>query len=81
MRLFYVDRNPKYGGVMRLSKYLERQGMDYSEFALTIGVDKTTIFRILQGSSHPKLSTARKIVAACGGSVTYNDLYAAVRDE
>lgn len=59
---------------MYLSTYLKKNNMTYGEFAEFSNLGRITIYKILQGTDM-YLSTAKRIVEATKGDVTYKDLY------
>lgn len=60
---------------MKLSDYLKKEKMSASEFAELVGVDKSTISRILRGKRYPRRATVEAIRKATDNRVTVADLY------
>lgn len=60
-----------------LEEYLAAAGESPSAFASRLGVDAGAIIRILGGGAPATPVLARRIVEACAGAVTFDDLYAA----
>lgn len=71
-------RNPHFGGDkksdMTLSEYFEETGRKKSEFADAIGVERTWLYRIMNGRDCSS-DVAKKIMEETGGKVTPNDLF------
>lgn len=59
---------------MKLSAYIEANGLTPTSFAKKVGVPASTIFRILNGDRKCGLSVAEKISEATNGMVTLADL-------
>jgi len=66
---------------MKLSTYLEQEGLSAAAFAARLGVPASTVTRIMRGERTPRLETARKIEAATGGAVTGSDFLGTVAPE
>ncbi|MBB5519705.1 hypothetical protein [Amphiplicatus metriothermophilus] len=60
-----------------LEDYLAAAGESPSAFAARLGVEAGAIVRILGGGAPSSPVLARRIVEACAGAVTFDDLYAA----
>lgn len=58
---------------MKLSAYLEREGLTGAEFARRSGLSEGTISLLCRGEIWLSRETARKIVEATSGDVTPND--------
>lgn len=58
---------------MTLDAYLKARGESESEFAERAGIGRATVFRIKKHGARSS-PVIRKIVAACEGKVTANDL-------
>jgi predicted transcriptional regulator len=58
---------------MKLDRWLKRNKVTPEDFAKTIGVHETTVYRFLQGISFPKSGNLRRIAEATAGSVQAND--------
>lgn len=67
-------RNPSLRGIMTLAEYLEETGRKKTEFADAIGVERTWLYRIMNGRGCSS-DVALKIMEETGGKVTPNDLY------
>ena len=63
---------------MKLFDYLFEKEIHPLDFAKTVGLQATTIHRIVAGMS-PHLVNARKIVEATDGLVSYDDLIPEVK--
>lgn len=62
---------------MKLEDWSRLQGLTVTRLAELVGVDKSTISRILTGkTTQPKRATAKAIVKLTDGAVTMGDLYA-----
>lgn len=59
---------------MKIKEYLKSIGKTQQQFAKEIGVSNVTITRAVKGYCFGS-KTAKKIVDASGGLVTYNDIY------
>lgn len=60
---------------MNISDYIAFKKTNVEAFAESIGVHHTTIYRIINGSRNAGPALRKKILAACEGLVTVNDLY------
>lgn len=60
---------------MTLDQYLKSNGLTQSAFAALIGVDQTTIHRMLASGQIPSKPTMIKIVEKTNGAVTPNDFF------
>ena len=61
---------------MKLSDYLEANGLSYAEFARTIGVKgKDTVRRYANGDRMPQGDLMTRIAEATNGKVTANDFF------
>jgi DNA-binding phage protein len=58
---------------MRLDAYLVKNDIPVGEFAKTIGVHRTSIYRFMSGIAFPRPATIIRISEATGGRVTAND--------
>lgn len=58
---------------MTLSEYLSREGIKAAHFAKTLGVEPSTIHRLLNGSRKPGWDLADRITKETAGSVTIAD--------
>ena len=58
---------------MKLTEYLEREDISPQDFAATIGVDYTTVWRYLNGKAWPSRLKRRAIKKATDGAVQAND--------
>jgi DNA-binding transcriptional regulator YiaG len=58
---------------MKLTKYLEREGLSPEQFAARLGVHRTTITRYLNGTRRPNRRQERLLMQVTGGSVTPMD--------
>ena len=63
---------------MRLDVYLERNNITVEQFADSIGVHRTSIYRFMRGIAFPRPATIQKITAATEGRVTANDFIAII---
>ena len=59
---------------MTLKEWLDRQGLNCTEFAERTGLDQSTIWRIAEGRVLPRRSTMHTIQVATHGQVTAADL-------
>jgi transcriptional regulator with XRE-family HTH domain len=59
---------------MNLETYLERNNLNYKQFADGSGVSAVTIWRILKKKFTPRPGTARKIEKHSKGKVTIREL-------
>lgn len=59
---------------MTLAEFLETSKIKPAQFAQTLGVEPSTISRIVNGDRGPSLEMALRIEAATGGKVTPRDL-------
>jgi|ERR1700676_4263684 len=59
---------------MKLKDYLIYSGQTADMFANIVGVDRNTVYNIMQGRFEPRLSTAIMIVEKSEGNVTFQDL-------
>ena len=60
---------------MRLSDYLRATEISDAEFALKIGVNRSTVSRLRRTNQKPTEETLAAIVRATGGTVTANDFW------
>jgi plasmid maintenance system antidote protein VapI len=61
---------------MKIKSYIEaRDGETITSFARTVGIDVSTMHRIVNEKHIPSAATMRKIVAATGGMVQPNDFF------
>lgn len=60
---------------MKLSAYLEAQGLTDEAFASMVGVNRTTISRLRRTGQRPAFDTLNAIAAATGGKVTADDFW------
>lgn len=61
---------------MKLTAYLEREGLTFTEFARRAGTKyPRTIERVAKGQKVPGEKLMRAILKASGGEVTPNDFY------
>lgn len=58
---------------MTLSEYLDAAGLKPAQFAQELGVEPSTITRMLSGARGPSLEMALRIEAATTGQVTPKD--------
>jgi predicted transcriptional regulator len=58
---------------MRLERYLKRNKITPEDFAVTIDVHPTTVYRFINGLSFPKSGNLKAIYDATGGKVSAND--------
>jgi len=58
---------------MTLAAYLAKRGLKPCRFAIAIGINPSTITRILRNGRVPKLPTVEKIRLATHGQVTARD--------
>lgn len=58
---------------MRLSEYLERAGISYTEFARRLGVSRHTVSRYASGERVPRPEIQQAIFRLTGGLVTPSD--------
>lgn len=65
---------------MKLSDYLQQQGLDDAAFAAQIGCDRTTIFRIREGKTKPSDALKERIAIETGGLVQPNDYFDGLPD-
>lgn len=61
---------------MQLEAYLRESGITKADFARTIDVDWSTLFRYMRGIRRPHPDILYRIVKATGGAVQANDFYA-----
>lgn len=66
---------------MKLDDYLRLKGLTGPKFAMQIGVDPATVYRIRSGKVLPRRQTIKAIWNATGGQVTVQDLMAAIDEE
>ena len=59
---------------MTLDSYLKKAGVKPPEFAKTLGVRLTTVYRYLSGRV-PETSVMKRIIEVTSGEVTPNDFY------
>lgn len=59
---------------MKLADYLERESMSCGELARRLGMPTSTIWRIREGQSEPRASTALAIIRATKRRVKLEDL-------
>lgn len=60
---------------MKLSTYLETNGLSDADFAALIGVDRSSVTRMRAGNQTPSLRTMQTIAEKTGGAVTANDFF------
>ena len=60
---------------MKLSDYLEAEGISQGEFATKAGVSHTAVSRALSGDRLPGRNVMERIFRATGGRVTPNDFF------
>ena len=60
---------------MRLSDYLSEQGHGDAEFAVAIGVDRSSVNRMRNGKLVPSPAVMQRIIELTGGRVTANDFF------
>ena len=60
---------------MKLSDYLTRNGIDDTAFGAKVGRDRSTIFRIRQGTHKPSPELMEKIAQETGGQVRPDDYF------
>jgi transcriptional regulator with XRE-family HTH domain len=58
---------------MKLSDYLEANGITDAEFAALIRKDRSSVTRLRSGDTKPSWDTAQKIAEVTNGVVTPND--------
>ncbi len=58
---------------MKLSHYLDEKSLNASAFAAVVGVEPSTVTRLLRGERAPSLALAARIREATGGKVTADD--------
>lgn len=63
--------------IMKLATYLSENKISPSAFATSIGVEPSTITRILRGERRPGIDLMLKIKAATSGRVDVEDMAAA----
>ena len=59
---------------MTLSEYLSEAGLTDAQFAEKLGVNRSTVTRIRNGTHPPSMRTVIRIAEATDGKVTANDL-------
>jgi transcriptional regulator with XRE-family HTH domain len=62
---------------MKLDAYLEKHQESEEDFATRAGIGRATVFRIKKSGFAQSVAVIRKIVAACGGEITWDELMAA----
>jgi hypothetical protein len=62
-------------GAQKLARYLKETKVKPINFADIIGVDRSTISRILSGARIPRRETIQKIEAVTNGAVTPSDFF------
>lgn len=60
---------------MKLSAYLDREKLTDDVFATKVKVDRSTIYRIRNGSHKPSPSLMAEIAKVTGGEVLPNDYF------
>lgn len=65
---------------MGLDEYLKKNGISGPQFAVMIGVDPSSVYRIRTGQVLPHRRTMKAIFEATGGLVTHGDLAAVAAD-
>ena len=59
---------------MNLREYLFKKKIKHEDFAKKVGINRSTLHRIMSGISDPSLSLATKIVKATKGQVSYEEI-------
>jgi transcriptional regulator with XRE-family HTH domain len=75
MGLAFSDHSPQNGVDMKLSQYLEAQGLSYAAFGRVINVKGETVRRYAIGERVPHKKLMAKIALATGCKVTANDFF------
>jgi transcriptional regulator with XRE-family HTH domain len=60
--------------LMKLSSYLEQNGLSDATFAVAIGVSRSMVTRLRHRQTRPSADTALKIQKATSGGVMLSDL-------
>lgn len=60
---------------MKLADYLKKAKLDDASFGALVGRDRSTIFRIRQGTHKPSPDLMEKIAKETGGLVQPNDYF------
>jgi predicted transcriptional regulator len=58
---------------MQLKAYLDREGLSMDEFSKSLGVHRTTLYRIINGLSYPRKKVTLRILELTKGKVTAKD--------
>jgi transcriptional regulator with XRE-family HTH domain len=58
---------------MKLAHYLDEKSLNATAFAAAVGVEPSTVTRLLRGERTPSLALAARIRAATEGKVTADD--------
>ena len=61
---------------MKITDYLKEADMTQTAFAEKAGVSDTAVSRSITGNREPGKADAKRIVAATGGVVAFEDLWA-----
>ena len=60
---------------MKLAQYMKRKRMRQAQMAALIGVNVSTVSRLMRGLCVPERATMKRILEATGGKVKPNDFY------
>ena len=78
MVVFHLPYNYRFGITRRmekLSSFLRREHLTYSQFGAMIGTTGTTVYRYAKGMRIPDAEQMRSIFEITSGEVTPNDFY------
>jgi len=59
---------------MKLKKWMKENDISVTAMAIKLNMEKSTVYKFMQGTRRPSLPTALKIEKATGGEVTPSDM-------
>jgi transcriptional regulator with XRE-family HTH domain len=62
---------------MKLSEWMEANRLTDEQFAVRVGIDRTTLSRVRRGLKDPSASLMRRIKSVTDGAVTADDVLSA----